>query len=393
MMLESARRRQRARRRRVRRRRHRRDLPWIARARVVARALRPTYLHHKQYVDQLCVLLRHLSQERALEDAHVDALWDVAFRPSDAFEETRKNVSARRRRGGQGLQRRAAGRVVPPRSSASSGRRAPGARVRSRIRRAFRRRGGGDELLEMVQRLAKGDLAGAMAERTLLLPRRRRPSRRAAPTRPAADSRSEKKHSRPRTCFAARGADRRAARRASHRGAFARALEHYDCAGIETASVERGRAGARGAPSERTGGVAAAASRRSAQSLRGRARARDADRSSRSRDAMRHARVCPLRGAEEEGPRKRRAEMEREASAAEARGASASSRIPRALASDAATPTRRSSPRSSGAPKNRNRNRSRRRDRSSPAREASGRPTIRTAAARWLRSWTRRCSC
>ena len=66
---------------------------WIARERVVARALRPTYLHHKQYVDQLCVLLRHLSQERALEDAHVDALWDVAFRP-DAFEETRKNVSA-----------------------------------------------------------------------------------------------------------------------------------------------------------------------------------------------------------------------------------------------------------------------------------------------------------
>ena len=39
--------------------------------------------------------------------------------------------------GGQGLQRRAAGRVVPP-PSASSGRAAPGARVRSRIRRAFR---------------------------------------------------------------------------------------------------------------------------------------------------------------------------------------------------------------------------------------------------------------
>ena len=140
---------------------------WIARERVVARALRPTYLHHKQYVDQLCVLLRHLSQERALEDAHVDALWDVAFRP-DAFEETRKNVSA--------LLTEVAKDFSAEQLDA----------LFRRVERVFGASRAGssssledlacvsvssshDELLEMVQRLAKGDLAGAMAERTLLL--------------------------------------------------------------------------------------------------------------------------------------------------------------------------------------------------------------------------------
>jgi hypothetical protein len=131
---------------------------WIARERVVARALRPTYLHHKQYVDQLCVLLRHLSQESALEDAHVDALWDVAFRP-DAFEETRKNVSALLTEVAKdfsaeqldALFRRVERVFGASRAGSSSSLEDPACVSVSSSH---------DELLEMVQRLAKGDLCG-----------------------------------------------------------------------------------------------------------------------------------------------------------------------------------------------------------------------------------------
>ena len=182
---------------------------WIARERVVARALRPTYLHHKQYVDQLCVLLRHLSQERALEDAHVDALWDVAFRP-DAFEETRKNVSALLTEVAKdfnaeqldALFRRVERVFGASRAGSSSSLEDPACVSVSSSH---------DELLEMVQRLAKGDLTGAMAERTLLLLWRAAAdgSARGFAEGPEA-TRSEKK---PRTSDAPRRAHRRAARR------------------------------------------------------------------------------------------------------------------------------------------------------------------------------------
>ena len=297
---------------------------WIARERVVARALRPTYLHHKQYVDQLCVLLRHLSQERALEDAHVDALWDVAFRP-DAFEETRKNVSALLTEVAKdfnaeqldALFRRVERVFGASRAGSSSSLEDPACVSVSSSH---------DELLEMVQRLAKGDLTGAMAERTLLLLWRAAAdgSARGFAEGPEA-TRSEKKprtSDAPRRAHSTRGVPPRAT------AAFARVLEHYDCAGIETASVETWtrRALEAIADANEPAALAAAASLfRAVVSADARARG-DADDEPPAGDA--HARE---RGARKKGLKKRRAEMEREASAVK-RAARRRARI-RALAS------------------------------------------------------------
>jgi len=299
---------------------------WIARERVVARALRPTYLHHKQYVDQLCVLLRHLSQESALEDAHVDALWDVAFRP-DAFEETRKNVSALLTEVAKdfsaeqldALFRRVERVFGASRAGSSSSLEDPACVSVSSSH---------DELLEMVQRLAKGDLAGAMAERTLLLLWRAAADGSARGFAEGLEGRkSEKKpgtsDARARRARSTRGAPRGAT------AAFARVLEHYDCAGIETASVETWtrRALEAIADANEPAALAAAASLfRAVVSADARGDAGDADDEPPAGDA--HANE---RGARKKGIKKRRAEMEREASAVK-RAARRRARI-RALAS------------------------------------------------------------
>ena len=300
---------------------------WIARARVVARALRPTYLHHKQYVDQLCVLLRHLSQERALEDAHVDALWDVAFRP-DAFEETRKNVAAlladvARDFSAEQLDAlfRRVERVFGAARAGTSGDPDGSASASENPSPFLFSASANDELLEMVRRLAKGDLAGAMAERTLLLLWRAAvdgpvdgsldafAEREGVEKKPETSGDPARGNPDPPRRTPRLGNETRGAAGAPPRAAafFARVLEHYDRAGVASASVERWtrRALEAIADAREPGKLAAAASLfRAVVSA-------DADAANvPARDA---ASAFSPRAAKKKGLKKRRAEMEREA--------------------------------------------------------------------------------
>ena len=314
---------------------------WIARARVVARLLRPTYLHHKQYVDQLCVLLRHLSQERALEDAHVDALWDVAFRP-DAFEETRKNVAAlladvARDFSAEQLDalfRRVERVFGAARAGTSRDPADPADPSDSSFLVSAAAR---DELLETVRRLAEGDLAGATAERTLLLLWRAAvhgsidgsAEREGVETEPEGDvpqatdrgtgtgtgtrrARLGKKTT-PREWAPSRAA-----------ACFARALEHYARAGIASASFERWSREALEAIAEASEPekLAAAASlfravvSADADGVSAREGVADPTNAPAS-DAARRAVSFPSRAAKKNGLEKRRAETEREGEARE----------------------------------------------------------------------------
>ena len=125
---------------------------WLESERVLPHVLRPVYLHHKQYVDQVSAILRRLLQEGAARAEYLDILWDVTRKP-DTFEEVKHNVydllaalawhfseeqldDLFRRVG-------AAGKIA---LSEDAG-----------------------KILEMVQKLARSDARGIMAERLLEL--------------------------------------------------------------------------------------------------------------------------------------------------------------------------------------------------------------------------------
>ena len=58
---------------------------------MLPHVLRPVYLHHKQYVDQVGLVLRFLLQRNAMSEEHIDLLWDITQKP-DTFEEVKINV-------------------------------------------------------------------------------------------------------------------------------------------------------------------------------------------------------------------------------------------------------------------------------------------------------------
>ena len=64
---------------------------WMDAKRVLPHILRPTYLHHKQYVDQVAAVLRFLLEEDAMTEAHIDELWAITQK-QDTFEEVKNNV-------------------------------------------------------------------------------------------------------------------------------------------------------------------------------------------------------------------------------------------------------------------------------------------------------------
>lgn len=64
---------------------------WMEAKKVLPHILRPTYLHHKQYVDQVAAVLRFLLEEDAMTKAHIDELWAITQK-QDTFEEVKNNV-------------------------------------------------------------------------------------------------------------------------------------------------------------------------------------------------------------------------------------------------------------------------------------------------------------
>ena len=64
---------------------------WMEAKKVLPHILRPTYLHHKQYVDQAAAVLRFLLEEDAMTKAHIDELWAITQK-QDTFEEVKNNV-------------------------------------------------------------------------------------------------------------------------------------------------------------------------------------------------------------------------------------------------------------------------------------------------------------
>ena len=123
---------------------------WLEEKRVMAHVLRPVYLHHRQYVDQATSVLRHLAQEGAMRDEHIDLLWDVSQRP-DTFEEVKNNVLD----------------LLATLAWHFSGEQLDG--LFGRVERAGALKNDCAKILEMVQKLARTDAAGVMAERLLEL--------------------------------------------------------------------------------------------------------------------------------------------------------------------------------------------------------------------------------
>ena len=125
---------------------------WLDMKKVLPHVLRPVYLHHKQYVDQVAAVLRFLLKEDALAETHVDMLWDITQK-QDTFEEVKHNVydlltSLAWHFNGDQL---------------------------DQLFLRFESAGGGmtaadsGKLSEMIQKLARGDNGGQMAERLLAL--------------------------------------------------------------------------------------------------------------------------------------------------------------------------------------------------------------------------------
>ena len=114
---------------------------WLEEKRVMAHVLRPVYLHHRQYVDQATSVLRHLAQEGAMRDEHIDLLWDVSQRP-DTFEEVKNNVLD----------------LLATLAWHFSGEQLDG--LFGRVERAGALKNDCAKILEMVQKLARTDAAG-----------------------------------------------------------------------------------------------------------------------------------------------------------------------------------------------------------------------------------------
>ena len=130
---------------------------WLEAERVLPHVLRPVYLHHKQYVDQVSAILRRLLQEGAMRAEYVDVLWDVTRKP-DTFEEVKHNV--------YDLLAALAWHFSEEQLDD----------LFRRIERAGAGAGGAaalsddaGKILEMVQKLARSDARGIMAERLLEL--------------------------------------------------------------------------------------------------------------------------------------------------------------------------------------------------------------------------------
>jgi hypothetical protein len=126
---------------------------WLEDKRVLPHVLRPVYLHHKQYVDQVAAVLKTMLQEGAMSEEHLDLLWDITQK-QDTFEEVKNNVLD---------------------LLAALAWHFSGDQLDSLFSR-FERAGAGGmsladsgKILEMVQKLAKSDSQGVMAERLLEL--------------------------------------------------------------------------------------------------------------------------------------------------------------------------------------------------------------------------------
>ena len=126
---------------------------WLESKGVLAHALRPVYLHHKQYVDQVAQVLRTMLQEGAMQEEHLDLLWDITQK-QDTFEEVKNNVLD---------------------LLAALAWHFSGEQLDSLFSR-FERAGSGGmsltesgKILEMVQKLARSDSQGVMAKRLLEL--------------------------------------------------------------------------------------------------------------------------------------------------------------------------------------------------------------------------------
>ena len=125
---------------------------WLEAERVLPHVLRPVYLHHKQYVDQVSAILRRLLQEGAARAEYLDILWDVTRKP-DTFEEVKHNV--------YDLLAALAWHFSEEQLDD----------LFRRVERAGKIALSDDagKILEMVQKLARSDARGIMAERLLEL--------------------------------------------------------------------------------------------------------------------------------------------------------------------------------------------------------------------------------
>ena len=199
---------------------------WIDAKNVVHKTLAPHFLHHKQYVDQLALMLRQLCQDQGLANGHLDMLWQIVQRP-DAFEDTKKNVLELLAKIAQffsssqldflfsKIELKFSGkRDVDQSTEGTSG----GLPVPSSTSDEI------DDLLLMVQKLARSDSSGNAAERTLTLLWRAAREVSIRETHEISCGRNENETDRLST------ADRTTA-------VFASVLSHYNGLGVECASV------------------------------------------------------------------------------------------------------------------------------------------------------------